>query len=54
MLGFRKLHDVPAGILERDELTAKRQRYRFVETSFPAALGHPASIGSLTNSILDD
>jgi hypothetical protein len=36
MLGFRKLLDVAAGILERDELAAARQRDGLVERSFPA------------------
>jgi hypothetical protein len=34
MLGFRKLGDVAAGILERDEL-AEGQRDRIVELAFP-------------------
>src|SRR5258708_7014786 len=40
MLGLRKLGDVVAGILERDELATARQRYRFVEPSFPTAISH--------------
>ena len=31
LLGLRKFHDVAGRILERDQLTAARQRYRIVE-----------------------
>jgi hypothetical protein len=31
VLGLRKLGDIVAGILERDELAAAGQRYRIVE-----------------------
>jgi len=40
VLSLRKLRDVVAGILERDELAAARQRYRFIETTLPAAASH--------------
>jgi hypothetical protein len=40
VLGLRKLRDVGAGVLQRDELAAARQRNRLVEPSFPAALNY--------------
>jgi hypothetical protein len=40
VLGLRKLRDVFAGILERDERAAAGKRDRFVECSLPAAIRH--------------
>ena len=40
MLGFRQLSDVIAGVLERDEVSAARQRYRIVERSLPTTVSH--------------
>jgi hypothetical protein len=39
VLSLRKLRDV-AGVLQRDELAAARQRNPLVEPSFPAALSY--------------
>src|SRR2546430_11300290 len=36
VFGLRKSRDVVAGILERDEVAAARQRNRIIETTFPA------------------
>jgi hypothetical protein len=39
MLCLAKPRDVPAGILERDELAAARQRNRIIKPPFPTARG---------------
>jgi hypothetical protein len=33
-------HHLPAGIFQRDELAAVRQRDRIVKASFPTAISH--------------
>src|SRR5258705_11551943 len=40
VLGLRKLRDVPAGILERDELVPARQRDWVVKGSAPSPVRH--------------
>jgi len=40
MLGLRQLHNVGAGVLQRDELALARQRDWIIETTFPAAVSH--------------
>ncbi len=43
VLGLGKFRDVPAGVLERDELTAARQLDRILEPSLPAVIANGAS-----------
>jgi hypothetical protein len=40
VLGSRKLGDIGAGVLQRDELASAGQRDWIVERSFPAAIRH--------------
>src|SRR6202790_5747063 len=47
--GLRKLRDVGAGILERDERAAPRQRYRIVKWSLPWG----DFIGRASRAVLD-
>jgi hypothetical protein len=42
VLNLAKLRDVPAGVLECDELTAARQRNWIIKSTLPAALRPPA------------
>ncbi len=50
MLGLRKLRDVPAGILERDELVPARQRDWISEATFPREWPNSASTQFFTLS----
>jgi len=40
VLSFRKSGDVVAGIFERDEGPAARQRYQIIERTLPTAISH--------------
>src|SRR5258706_6075074 len=50
VLGLRKLRDVPAGILERDELVPARQRDWISEATFPREWPNSASTQFFTLS----
>jgi hypothetical protein len=49
MLGHRKLRDVVAGVLERDELPTAGKRDWIVEQAFPAAFSHRWSVAVVSN-----
>jgi hypothetical protein len=40
MFGLREFRDVPAGVLESDDLATARQRYWIIKPSFPTTLSH--------------
>jgi hypothetical protein len=50
MLGLRKLCDVVACVLERDERATARQRDWIVKRPFPAALSHVAARGAASRA----